>query len=276
MFSDSMKKTKIIVNLLLMIFIIGLIFSVYKIITWQKDNKAINRQLENINKSVKINEVEDNNNAEIIEQQEEIPKSNPYWDYIKMNLIDVDFNELKKTNKEVKGWIQVNGTNINYPFVQTTNNEYYLTRAFNKSYNDAGWIFLDYRNNIETLDKNTIIYGHSRLDQTMFGTLKNITKNNWYNDSNNYIIKLSTQAHNTLWQVFSVYIIETTSDYLKISFDSGTEFLNFAKMLMNRSKFDFNTSINENDRIVTLSTCYNDNKKVVMHAKLIKIENKNT
>ena len=47
-------------------------------------------------------------------------------------------------------------------------------------------------------------------------------------------------------------------------------------MLMNRSKFDFNTSINENDRIVTLSTCYNDNKKVVMHAKLIKIENKNT
>ncbi|NLL02443.1 MAG: class B sortase [Mollicutes bacterium] len=271
-----MKKTKIIVNLLLMIFIIGLIFSVYKIITWQKDNKAINRQLENINKSVKINEVEDNNNAEIIEQQEEIPKSNPYWDYIKMNLIDVDFNELKKTNKEVKGWIQVNGTNINYPFVQTTNNEYYLTRAFNKSYNDAGWIFLDYRNNIETLDKNTIIYGHSRLDQTMFGTLKNITKNNWYNDSNNYIIKLSTQAHNTLWQVFSVYIIETTSDYLKISFDSGTEFLNFAKMLMNRSKFDFNTSINENDRIVTLSTCYNDNKKVVMHAKLIKIENKNT
>ena len=141
MFSDSMKKTKIIVNLLLMIFIIGLIFSVYNIITWQKDNKAINRQLENINKSVKINEVEDNNNAEIIEQQEEIPKSNPYWDYIKMNLIDVDFNELKKTNKEVKGWIQVNGTNINYPFVQTTNNEYYLTRAFNKSYNDAGWIF---------------------------------------------------------------------------------------------------------------------------------------
>ena len=69
MFSDSMKKTKIIVNLLLMIFIIGLIFSVYKIITWQKDNKAINRQLENINKSVKINEVEDNNNAEIIYQQ---------------------------------------------------------------------------------------------------------------------------------------------------------------------------------------------------------------
>ena len=60
-----------------------------------KDNKAINRQLENINKSVKINEVEDNDNAEIIEQQEEIPKSNPYWDYIKMNLIDVDFNEKK-------------------------------------------------------------------------------------------------------------------------------------------------------------------------------------
>ncbi len=269
-----MKKKRIIIYTLFIIFVISLTVSIYKIITWQKDNKDINKQLDNIHKSVEIKEVPDNN-SEIIKQKEEIPKSNPYWDYIKMNLINVDFKEIQKTNKEVKGWIQVNGTNINYPFVQTTNNEYYLTRAFDKSYNDAGWIFLDYRNNIDTLDKNTIIYGHSRLDQTMFGTLKNIMKNNWYNNPKNYIIKLSTENHNTLWQVFSVYIIDTTSDYLQIEFNSDSEFMNFAQMLMNRSRYDFKTNINENDKIVTLSTCYNDNKKVVMHAKLIKIENKN-
>ena len=56
--------------------------------------------------------------------------------------------ELKKINNDVRGWIQVNGTNINYPFVQTNNNDFYLKHSFDKSYNSSGWIFLDYRNNI--------------------------------------------------------------------------------------------------------------------------------
>ena len=116
-----------------------------------------------------------------------------------MNLLDVDFTELEKINKDVKGWIQVNGTNINYPFVQTSNNDYYLTHSFNRDYNSAGWIFMDYRNNINNLDKNTILYGHSRLDKTMFGSQKNLLKSDWYKDKNNHIIKLSTNNTNTLW-----------------------------------------------------------------------------
>ena len=55
-----------------------------------------------------------------------------------MNMIDINFNELKKINNDVKGWIKVNGTNINYPFVQSSNNKYYLTHTFDKSYNLAG------------------------------------------------------------------------------------------------------------------------------------------
>lgn len=49
-----------------------------------------------------------------------------------------NFNELKNINNDVKGWIKVNGTNINYPFVQSNNNKYYLTPTFDKSYNSAG------------------------------------------------------------------------------------------------------------------------------------------
>lgn len=82
---------------------------------------------------IKITEVKDNENTEIIEQKEEIQKNNPYWDYIKMNLINVDFEELKNTNPDTLGWIQVNGTNINYPFVQTNNNDYYLNHSYNKN-----------------------------------------------------------------------------------------------------------------------------------------------
>ena len=144
--------------------------------------------------------------------------------------------------------------------------------TFNKTYNSAGWVFLDYRNNINELSKNTIIYAHGRLDTTMFGSLKNILSSGWINNTNNYVVKLSTETENTLWQVFSVYHIPTTNDYIKVNFYSNEEFNKWSSMLLNRSAHNFNTTINENDKILTLSTCYNDKEKVVLHAKLIKKE----
>lgn len=259
---------------LLLIFIVSIIFitiSIINLLKWRNENKRTQEILNKIDTSIVKEVIEDeNSNIEIIESEEE--ESNPYWDYIKMNLIDVDFKELKSINSLTVGWIQVNGTNINYPFVQAYNNEYYLVHSFDNSYNSAGWVFLDYRNKLNELDKNTIIYAHGRLDNSMFGSLRNILKNNWLKDSNNYVIKISTEYQNTLWQVFSVYKIPTTNDYIKIKFNSDDEFLEFANMLKDRSAYDFNTSINEKDNILTLSTCYNDNEKVVLHAKLIKKE----
>ena len=131
---------------------------------------------------------------------------------------------------------------------------------------------MDYRNNSTNFNKNTIIYAHGRSDNTMFGSLKNILKSKWLDDPNNFIIKLSTEEENTLWQVFSVYKTPTTADYLAIDFLNKDVFLKFANKLVNRSQFNFNTSINENDKILTLSTCYDSREKVVLHAKLIKRE----
>lgn len=191
-----------------------------------------------------------------------------------MKLIDVDLNELKKQNNETVGWIQVKGTNINYPFVQHSDNSYYLSHDFSKKKNNAGWLFLDYRNNINQINKNTIIYGHGRLDRTMFGSLKNIFKSDWLNDQNNYVIFISTEKENTMWQVFSTYRIKTTSDYLRINFQNDNDYQNFLDMITKRSEHNFNTPINTNDNILTLSTCYNNEKKVVLHAKLIKYQKK--
>jgi len=191
-----------------------------------------------------------------------------------MDLIHVDFNELKVINTDVKGWIQLKGTNINYPFVQGGDNKYYLTHSFDKSYNQAGWVFMDYRNNINNLNKNTILYAHGRIDTTMFGTLRSIFSSNWYKNKDNHIIRLSTEQENSIWQVFSVYRIKTTSDYLKVDFANDSDYLDFLNMLKNRSKYKFETSINENDKIITLSTCYNKSDKMVMHAKLIKRESR--
>ena len=268
-----MKRIKwknVVVLIILIILTITLTISISNIVKWNIENKKTKNEIENIEKITKIEEIEDTETTEIIKQEEVIPEANPYWDYLSMSLISADFNELKNTNSDTKGWIQVNGTNINYPFVQSSDNKYYLNHSFNKTYNDAGWVFLDYRCDINNLGNNTIIYAHGRYDGTMFGTLKNILNSNWYNDPDNYVIKISSEKENTLWQVFSVYRIKTTSDYIKTEFSSNEYYQEFLDMLLKRSALSFNTTVNSNDKILTLSTCYNKDEKVVMHAKLIK------
>ena len=267
------KKTKSILFIITILCLTCLSFSIYKIIKWKIDANKTNNQIEIIEDKIEIEEVEDNENTEVIEQTEEIPKSNPYFDYINMNLLNVDFKELKSINSDVKGWLQVSGTNINYPFVQASNNKYYLTHSLDKSYNSAGWLFLDYRNN-STNNKNTIIYAHGRLDKTMFGTLKTVLSKNWLSNTNNYVIRISTESENTLWQIFSTYHIPTTSDYLQTEFNSDIKYLEFLNMIKDRSSYNFNTNVSINDNILTLSTCYNNTDKMVVHAKLIKKETK--
>ncbi len=268
----KIKWKNMAIFIIIIISFLTLTFSSINIVIWLIDSSKTKNEVKNIEEVVEVTEVKDNKNTEIIEQPT-ISKEDPYWDYIKMNLINVDFEELKKKNPDTKGWIQVNGTNINYPFVQAKDNEYYLDHSFNKNKNKAGWIFLDYRNTINYSDKNLILYGHSRQDTTMFGSLKNILKNGWLDYSENHVIRLSTETENSLWQVFSVYHIPTTSDYLEINFPTDQAFLNFANKLIDRSAHNFYTSINKDDRILTLSTCYNnDTERVVLHAKLIKKE----
>ena len=254
-------------------FLTILIISGIKIFNWLKDSNKTNNNIEDVQNNTTITEVIDTEQTEII-KIEEPPKENPYWDYIKMNLIDVNFSDLKEKNNETVGWIQVGGTNINYPFVQATDNNFYLNHTFDKSYNNAGWVFMDYRNNKDDYDKNTILYAHGRLDNTMFGSLKKIIFNEWLSNFNNHIVKLSTETENTLWQVFSIYKIPTTNDYIQVKFKDDKEFIEFGNTLINRSAYNFNTNITENDKILTLSTCYDNNNKAVLHAKLIKREKK--
>ncbi len=213
----KIKWKNVILILVIITFIVTLAISVFNVVKWKMDSNKTNDEITNIQENVDVEEVPDTENTEIIEPVEEVPEENPYWDYINMNMINVNFSDLKKTNPDVVGWLKVNGTNINYPFVQGSDNKYYLTHSFNKSYNAAGWVFLDYRNN-GTNNKNTIIYAHGKTDKTMFGTLRKVLNNGWLNNTNNYVIKISTETENSLWQVFSVYHIPTTSDYLQTDF----------------------------------------------------------
>ena len=249
--------------------VVGLGFSGYKIVEWLVDSNSTKIQTMAVEEAGDVTEVDDDENTEVIPQKNERQDS-LYWKYLKTKLIDVDFAQLKQQNSDTKGWLQVGGTNINYPFVQTTNNEFYLKHSFDKKYNSAGWVFADFRNKLDGTDRNLILYAHGRYDGTMFGTLKNALTNGWLNNPDNFIMRTSSEHENALWQVFSAYRIPTTSDYIQTSFMSDADFDKFVQKLIKRSAHNFNTTVNGSDHILTLSTCYNDNERMVLHAKLIK------
>ena len=236
------------------------------------DNKKTDKSVDRINDIVVVDQIEDNDNMSLISEEDD--KNNPYWYYIKFPLIDVNINKLKDINKDTVGWLNVNNTNINYPFVKTSNNDYYLNHSFDKSYNEAGWIFLDYRNDKSLSDRNNIIYAHSRLDKTMFGSLSKVLKSSWYSNKDNHIIRVSLENENSLWQIFSVYKIKEESYYITTYFKDDKSYISFLDKLKSRSLYDFKTNLNKDDKILTLSTCYSDTERTVVHARLIKKSSK--
>ena len=266
-FALHLKPKQIIALVLLFLGIAGGTTALLGFANWSSENSRTDEQVKNAVEAAKIRET---NGGAIVEQDEDPDEDNPYWAFIKMNLLNVDLKNLMLTNDETKGWVQVAGTNVNYPFVQHDDNEYYLKHSFDKSTNSAGWVFMDYRNNANMSDKNTIFYAHGRVDTTMFGGLRHILYNGWLSDRANFVVRTSSPEKNGIWQIFSVYHLPTTTDYLKTNFKDDNEYAEFLKMITERSAYDFRSAPNSKDQIVTLSTCYNDRERMVVHAKLVK------
>ena len=202
---------------------------------------------------------QDNNNTNGI--------GNLYQQYGQTELKDIDFNALKQTNPDVVLWLMVGGTNINYPIVQTNNNDYYLNHNILKRKSTDGWTFLDYRNN-SVNDKNTIFYGHNLLNKTAFGSMSKMFSKNYFN-KNNHNIYVIDENNVYIYEVFSVYYSEPVTDYLQIEF-YDEEYLKFLYKLKSKSMYDFGISLDVSDKILTLSTCSDDNTgRKVVHAKFI-------
>lgn len=180
------------------------------------------------------------------------------------------FDKLLTINDDTIGWLTVNNTNIDYPVVVASDNDFYLTRDYYKNKNRHGWIFMDYRNSIDNLSKNTIIYGHNLANQKMFGTLRYALNSSWYKKISNQVITFNTLNNNMRWQIFSIYKVPVTTDYLYTDFNSEEEFINFANKMKERSIYNFNVEITTDDNLLTLSTCSDGHdQRLVIHAKLI-------
>lgn len=266
--TPSLKKKLLPLIFAILCFIIMVVAGV-KIVLWEIDSKNINAEITELQEKTDVKEVEDDSSAEVVEE-EGIDENDPYWKYLKTPLLSVDLAALRAENPDTVGWLRLEGTNVNYPFVQSTDNKFYLSHTFSKSYNSAGWVFLDYRNSPTLSDKNSILYAHGRTDNTMFGSLRSLLSDSWRSNPDNFLIRTVTDSSSNVYRVFSIYLIPETSDYLKISFNSTAGFKSFADSLTARSLFNFNTSVSETDRILTLSTCYDNSRRLVVHGKLIK------
>lgn len=239
------NKKIVILSIIRIIFLITLLVSVIYIVKWYIDSKQNEKLEEKILETVIV---ESDNTGEEYK---------------------IDFKKLKEINNQVVGWLKINGTEVEYAVVQAQDNNYYLKRNLDKKYNVGGWIFADYKNKLDGTDKNIVIYGHNMKDNSMFGSLKNILNEEWYNNEENYVIDFVTENEEQKYQVFSIYKIENEDYYIDTEFKKN-EFAKFIETLKNRSIKYFNIDVSSEDSILTLSTCAdNNNYRVVLHAKKI-------
>ena len=228
----------------------------------------------NYQSELKVNDIKD----EIIKVMDEEPvkeiapvlKNAPEQEQPVVQQEQASYKKLLGKNSDTVGWLTVLGTKIDYPIVKGADNSYYLSRNFNREKDYNGWVFMDYRNDEQNLDSNTIIYGHNRYySGVMFGTLNNVTKKKWLNNADNQYITFNTLYKSMTWKVFSIYSIDVTSDYLYINFENDESFQNFINLIKGRSNYQFDANVTVNDKILTLSTCLDNDKRLVVHAVLI-------
>lgn len=182
--------------------------------------------------------------------------------------ITVDFDELKKINPDVIGWLYCKDTQINYPVVQTDNNEYYLHNMINGEYNFAGTLFVDYRCEKDFAGLNTIIYGHNMKNGSMFGDLPKYKAQDYYD------------AHPIMWLLTpdKTYKVELLSGQVTASDSDAYDIISkredltkYLENAVSQSFFKTDSSVDDAEKIITLSTCSYEyeNARFVVIGKLV-------
>lgn len=246
----------------------------FKFFIWYGNYRRVNSMMDEIKDATTISNLVDDSNTTVIEPHEDISKFAPYWNYINLSLIGVNLEEVRKVNPDTVGWIQIKGTEIDYPVVRGADNGYYTKHSFDNKTNNFGAIYLNSQTDLSDVPANTIILGNKTFMNTLFGKIDIINKPSWKQNDANHIIKFATDNYTALYQVFSVYKQKGISNFNIVPDE------NYLTEITNKSNYDFKTTVDLNDKIITVST-NSKRTNLVIHAKLIKIkknfieENKN-
>lgn len=175
-----------------------------------------------------------------------------------------DYKAMLEYNDEAKGYIKLDGTRIQYPIVEHSDNKFYLTRGSDKISNGAGAVFLDYRT--AGLDgKMCILYGHNMLDGSMFKALMDYRDNDFCKKHQTFDIYVGYKHY--IYYVFSTFSAKATNeDIYKFGFSDDADFQKWIDRCYNKSRYKFDyDKPSISDKIIMCSTCVDDydNRQIV-------------
>ena len=234
---------KIINIILVAIIIVCLSIIGYKYYNYNKDDK-LNSEIQDLQPVINEASDSENNFSGENDGQDQSKEGN----YVN----SANEEELKSINSDYKMWIQIENTNINYPVVQSSDNDYYLKHNFRKESNISGTVFVESANDIDN-DKNIILYGHNMRNGTMFNNITNYKEESFFNEDN----KINIIMNNTLYEyeVFSVYVKNVSEVNLAIGFANEDEFINYAYNQAEESLYKKDVDFSAEDNLITLVTC---------------------
>lgn len=185
------------------------------------------------------------------------------------------YADAQTANSDTRGWIRIPYTYVDHAVVQGADNSFYLERDIYKSYNWYGSVFAHYGNNlssVDSLDQNTILFGHNKNDGLVFGSLVNYADPGYA--TNHPVITMLINGVETKWAVFAAMDCETSFIYIRTALSDAT-----IQEVRDRSYIDCDLSVSSSDKILTLSTCtykykhpsgqYREDVRFVVMAKLI-------
>lgn len=195
---------------------------------------------------------------------------------VKMPDVLDEYKTLYEKNKKLIGWLKIDDTIIDYPVMQTNNNEYYLEHNFNQEYDRNGSLFLDCDCQIYPRSTNLIIYGHHMKSGQMFGQLQKYAKESY--GKKHSIIQFDSIYEKATYQVMYVFRSQVYSEndvvfkyYQFIEANSEKEFNSYMQEMAKLSLYDTGVTASYGDSLLTLSTCDNSQEdgRFVVVAKRI-------
>lgn len=185
-----------------------------------------------------------------------------------------DFTSLERINPDVVGWLASIDREIDYPVVKGNDNTYYLSHMFTGERNRIGSIFLDYRNHIDFSDKNTIVFGHNMKDGSMFSSITNYKDQKYYDRFPTML--LYTPNGEFMIEIFAGIVIDGDHESVPILFKDDYEFNRYIDSIKKLSTFESYTSVNPDDKIITLITCSYEfsSARYALYGKLSLVANK--
>lgn len=227
------KIRKILIGICLLV-IVFCCFKIYQ--QWSEYQKG-EKEYQNLQEYVNVDD----------KDSKEVQKNNDKKE------IEVDFDKLKKINPQIIGWIYGKDTDINYPITQTKDNSYYLKHTFERKINNSGCIFLDCNNNKHFKDENSVLYGHHMKNGTMFAGLSKYKEQSYYNGHKTMM--LFTPSKDYKVNIFAGYVTDEEDSAWQLSFVSDKEKKEWISKIKRKSCFTSKITPDENDPILTMSTC---------------------